>query len=87
MGKMVPGTNQFAQPELSYRAVDDDYSKIDEAIQKAAEGLEYKSVNELEAPAPTVLPGFHNGLQNGNIGVVFHEGKHRIVRQINTVAD
>ena len=83
MGKMVPGTNQFAQPELSYKAVDDDYSKIDEAIQKAAEGLEYKSVNELEAPAPTVLPGFHNGLQNGNIGVVFHEGKHRIVRQIN----
>lgn len=83
MGKMVPGTNQFAQPELSYKTVDDDYSKIDEAIQKAAEGLEYKSVNELEAPAPTVLPGFHNGLQNGNIGVVFHEGKHRIVRQIN----
>ena len=83
MGKMVPGTNQFAQPELSYKAVDDDYSKIDEAIQKAAEGLEYKSVNELEAPAPTVLPGFHNGLQNGNIGVVFHEGNHRIVRQID----
>lgn len=83
MGKMVPGTNQFAQPELSYKAVDDDYSKIDEAIQKAAEGLEYKSVNELEAPAPTVLNGFHNGLQNGNIGVVFHEGRHRIVRQID----
>lgn len=83
MGKMVPGTNQFAQPELSYKAVDDDYSKIDEAVQKAAEGLEYKSVNELEAPAPTVLPGFHNGLQNGNIGVVFHEGNYRIVRQID----
>ena len=83
MGKKVPGTNQFAQPELSYKAVDDNYSKIDEAIQKAAEGLEYKSVNELEAPTPTVISGFHNGLQNGNIGVVFHEGKHRIVRQIN----
>lgn len=83
MGKMVPGTNQFSQPELSYKAVDDDYSKIDEAVQKAAEGLEYKSVNELETATPTIIPGFHNGLQNGNIGVAFQDGVHRIVRQID----
>ena len=83
MGKMVPGTNQFSQPELSYKAVDDDYSKIDEAVQKAAEGLEYKSVNELEEATPTIIPGFHNGLQNGNVGVVFQDGVHRIVRQID----
>lgn len=83
MGKMVPGTNQFSQPDLSYKAVDGDYSKIDEAVQKAAEGLEYKSVNELETATPTIIPGFHNGLQNGNIGVVFQDGVHRIVRQID----
>ena len=77
MGKMVPGTNQFAQPELSYKAVDDDYSKIDEAIQKAAEGLEYKSVNEMDAPQKVVLDVDVNGLKNGNIGVV--DGK--IVRR------
>ena len=77
MGKMVPGTNQFAQPELSYKAVDDDYSKIDEAIQKASEGLEYKSVNEMDAPQKVVLDVDVNGLKNGNIGVV--DGK--IVRR------
>lgn len=77
MGKKVPGTNQFAQPELSYKAVDDDYSKIDEAIQKAAEGLEYKSVNEMGAPQKVVLDVDVNGLKNGNIGVV--DGK--IVRR------
>lgn len=77
MGKMVPGTNQFSQPELSYKAENDDYSKIDEAVQKAAEGLEYKSVNEIEAPQKAVLDVDVNGLKNGNVGVV--DGK--IVRR------
>lgn len=83
MGRMVPGSNQFGQPELSYKAVDNDYSKIDETVQKAAAGLEYKSVNELETAAPSIIQGFHNGLQNGNVGVVYVDGKNRIVRLIN----
>ena len=83
MGRMVAGSNQFGQPELSYKAVDNDYSKIDEAVQKAAAGLEYKSVNELETVAPSIIQGFHNGLQNGNVGVVYADGKNRIVRLIN----
>ena len=84
MGRMVPGTNQFNRPELSYRSTSKDYAEIDAAVQKAAEGLEYKSVNELERPAPTVFnEGASNGLANGNIGVIRHDGADRIVRMIN----
>ena len=79
IGEMVPGTNQFGEPAMSYKAGKTTFEDIENAIGKAAESLAFKSVAETQKPSKIVDMVDSNGLANGNVGVV----GNKIVRKIN----
>lgn len=79
IGEMVPGTNQFGEPAMSYKAGKTTFEDIENAVAKAGESLAFKSVVETQKPSQIVDMVDSNGLANGNVGVV----GNKIVRKIN----